>query len=305
MATDFGTERRQLRVFKMRGKQYRGGVNDFVIRRGGIEVFPRLIAAEQKVTQTEGDLSTGIAELDHLLGGGLPRASSTLFMGAAGTGKSSVAIQFCIAAMQRGERVAAFIFDETLEMVKRRCRGLGSPLEPWLDRGLMSCRQIDPAELSPGEFAGLVQDAVAGKDADGRPATVLLIDSLTGYLNSMAQEKQLTAQLHELFTFLNNAGVSTLVTVAQSGVLGTVQAPIDTTYLADNVLLFRFFETFGRVRRAISMVKKRTGGHEQTIRELQLTPEGLQVGPMLKDFQGVLTGIPTFHGRREDLMGQS
>jgi circadian clock protein KaiC len=302
--TDFGSERRQLRVFKMRGKQYRGGLHDFNIQRGGIAVYPRLTSSEHFLVKSEGYISSDVKELDQLMGGGLPRGSSTLLLGPAGSGKSSLAIQFCQSAAKRGERVAIFLFDETVEILQRRCRGMGCSLEPFMESKLLSCQQIDAAEMSPGEFADLVQRAVSGRDVLTAPAKVILIDSLNGYLNSMSQEKQLTSHLHEVFTFLNDAGVTTLVTVAQSGMMGSMTTPVDTTYLADNVLLFRFFESFGLVRRAISMVKKRTGGHEQSIRELRLTPQGVFVGHVLDKFQGVLTGVPTFHGKSEELMNK-
>jgi len=265
-------------------------------------VFPRLVAAEHHKEFTGAVVGSGLASLDRLLGGGLPPGSSTLLLGPAGCGKSTVAMQFAVAAAERGERAALYIFDETVGTLKTRGRSIGMPIDRYMDQGLITVQQIDAVELSPGEFADIVRRAAEGRDENGRPAKVLLIDSLNGYLNSMPEEKQLTAQLHELFTYLSQRGVTTLVTVAQSGMVGTaMRTPVDTTYLADNVLMFRYFESFGQVRRAISAVKKRSGAHELTIRELSMGPRGVQIGEPLDDFQGVLSGIPTFHGDRSTM----
>ena len=296
-ATEYGAERRQLRVSKMRGVQFRGGLHDFVIRRGGLDVFPRLVAAEHHAEFSGEDVPSGLASLDGLLGGGLPPGSSTLLIGPAGCGKSTVAMQFAVAAAGRGDRAALYIFDETVGSLKTRARKLGMPLAPHMDAGLVTVQQVDPAELSPGEFADLVRRAAEGRDDNGRRARLIVIDSLNGYLNSMAEEKQLTAQLHELFTYLNQLGVMTLVTVTQSGMMGAaMRTPVDTTYLADNVIMFRYFESFGQVRRAVSAVKKRSGAHELTIRELTMDGAGLHIGPPLTEFQGVLSGVPSYLG---------
>ncbi len=301
--TQYGSERRQLRILKMRGIAYRGGLHDFVIRRGGLDVFPRLIASEHHVAFSDVQNSSGLPMLDALLGGGLPPGSSTLFLGPAGVGKSTVAMQFCIAAASRGERSAIFTFDETVGMFLNRARKLNLPVDPHVKSGLITVRQVDPAELSPGEFVSLVRQAITGSDDNPHRAKVVMIDSLNGYLHSMSEERQLVAQLHELFIFMNQNGVSTMVTVAQSGMAGPgMHSPVDTTYLADNVILFRYFESFGRVRRAISVVKKRSGNHERTIRELDMTKEGIQIGEPLHEFQGILTGVPTFHGSREQML---
>jgi circadian clock protein KaiC len=294
--TDFGAERRRLTVRKMRGVGFRGGMHDYVIRRGGLQVFPRLIAAEHQNDTPDDDVPTGNAAFDRLLGGGLPSGSSTLLIGPAGIGKSTVGLQVALAAAERGERAALFIFDETVKTLRARTRKLGMPLERHLDAGMVSVQQVDPAELSPGEFVAILRSAVDGKDPNGRPAKVVMIDSLNGYLHSMPQETFLNAQLHELFTYLSHRGVSTLVTVTQSGMVGKMDSPVDTTYLADNVILFRYFEDRGHVRRAISVFKKRSGAHEHTIRELRLGAGGLEIGEPLQDFQGVLTGVPTFIG---------
>lgn len=297
LATEYGAERRQLRVLKMRGVPFRGGFHDCLIRRGGLEIFPRLVAAEHPAEFLDEERSSGLGTLDALLGGGLPVGSSTLFLGPAGCGKTSVALQFCVAAAKRGERSALFLFDETEGMLRTRCRKLGSPLEPYIEAGLLSLQQIEPSELSPGEFAAIIRRAVEGRDPGYGPAKIVLIDSLNGYLNSMAQEKQLVSQLHELFKYTSQQGVLMLVTLSQSGMAGmSMRNPIDSTYLADSVLLFRFFESRGRVRKAISVIKKRSGAHEDTLRELTMSASGIHIGDALAEFQGVLTGVPMLVG---------
>lgn len=298
LATEYGAERRRLRVLKMRATEFRGGLHDFRIRRGGLDVFPRLVAAEHHTEFEEREASSGIASLDKLLGGGLPYGSSTLLIGPAGVGKSTVALSFCVAAAAHGERSALFLFDETVAMLKTRARKLNIPLEPHIEAGLITVRQIDPAELSPGEFASAIRDAVEGKDGIGSPAKLVLIDSLNGYLNSMSEEKQLTSQLHELFKYTSQQGILMLVTLSQAGTGGaTVHSPVDSTYLADNVVMFRNFESFGQIRRAIAVIKKRSGEHELTLRELRMGSQGISTSEPLHDFQGVLTGVPTYHGQ--------
>jgi circadian clock protein KaiC len=302
LATEYGAERRRLTVCKMRGVAFRGGLHDFVMRRGGLDVFPRLVAAEHHDAVADHDLASGIARLDQLLGGGLPAGSSTLFVGPSGIGKSTVAVQYACAAAARGERGALYCFDETLGMLRARSRKLGLPLDRYLGEGLITAQQVDPAELSPGEFVSIIRRAVDGLDATGRPAKVVLIDSLNGYLHSMPEEKFLNAQLHELFTYLNQRGVTTMVTVTQSGMMGaTMQSPVDTTYLADNVILFRYFESRGHVRRAVSVVKKRSGRHESSISELTMGPRGIEVGEPLANFHGIFSGTPTFVGATSEL----
>lgn len=303
LVNQYGAERRRLRIGKMRGVSYRGGYHDFLIRRGGLDVFPRLVASEHQREFPDATLASGNPELDRLLGGGLPTGTSTLLLGPAGTGKSTVITQFAVAAAERGERTAMFVFDENIGTFRNRSRKLGIPVEAHMNGGLISVKQVDPAELSPGEFAATVRRAVDGTDASGQPAKVVAVDSLNGYLNAMSEEKYLVAQLHELLAYLGQKGVTTLLTVTQSGMIGNaMRSPVDTTYLADNVILFRYFESFGRVRRAISVVKKRSGPHEQTIREFQVSENGLQVGDPLVGFQGVLSGIPNFVGPPGDLM---
>ena len=302
LATEYGAERRRLKVCKMRGLQFRGGLHDFVIRRGGLDVFPRLVASEHHEPFTNETMASGIAAFDTLLGGGLPTGSSTLFMGPAGVGKSTMAVQFALAAASRGERAALFIFDETIGTMRARARSLGMKLDEHLATGLITVQQVDPAELSPGEFVAIVRGAVDGRDENRRPARVVMIDSLNGYLHSMPEERFLGAQLHELFTYLNQRGVMTLVTVAQSGLMGhAMHSPVDTTYLADNVILFRYFEAQGQVRRAISVVKKRSGPHELTIREIWMRKNGIELSEPLAQFQGILTGNPEFLGHAPGL----
>ena len=286
----------------MRGVSFRGGYHDFVIRKGGLDVMPRLVAAEHTATFVEQDLQSGNVQLDRLLGGGLPAGTSTLLLGPAGTGKSTVATQFAAAASERGERSALFVFDENIGTFRSRSRKLGIPVETALDNKLMTVQQIDPAELSSGEFAATVRRAAEGRDAAGIPAKVIVIDSLNGFLNAMPEERFLTAHLHELLAYLGQQGIASLLTVTQAGMVGNMGSPVDTTYLADNVILFRFFEANGWVRRAISVVKKRNGVHERTIRELDITDDGVVVGAPLEGFQGILTGVPTYTGKTHDLM---
>jgi circadian clock protein KaiC len=305
LVNQFGAERRRLRVSKMRGVAFRGGYHDFCIRRGGLDVFPRLVAAEHHADFTEQNLASGNKELDALLGGGLPAGTSTLLIGPAGTAKSSVATQFAVAAAQKGDRAALFIFDENLGTFCLRSEKLGMPVRSLMEKGLITIQQIDPAELSSGEFTTSVRRAVTGDDENGKLAKVVIIDSLNGYLNAMPEEKFLTAQLHELLSFLAQQGVVSLLTVTQSGMIGNMTNPVDTTYLADNVILFRYFEAAGWVRRAISVVKKRSGKHERTIRELDVGDKGIFIGKPLTGFQGILTGVPRYIGNQDNLASRS
>lgn len=301
LVNNFSAERRRLRVAKLRGVAYRGGYHDFVIRMGGLDVFPRLVAAEHHAEFEDLSLTSGNAQLDRLLCGGIPMGTSTLLLGPAGTGKSIVATHFAVSAAQRGLRAAMFIFDENLGTFRARSRKIGLNVDALLNDQLVTAQQIDPAELSPGEFASHVRRAVEGTDAAGVPAKLIVVDSLNGYLNAMPEEKYLTAQLHEMLAYLGQLGVATILTVTQSGMIGSTASLIDTTYLADNVILFRYFEARGQVHRAISVVKKRSGEHETTIRQLKIQSNGLQVGEPLADFQGILTGVPTFVGKHAEL----
>jgi circadian clock protein KaiC len=290
LALDYGAERRRLRVVKLRGSRYRGGFHDFKIETGGGVVYPRLVAAEHRQDFRLEMMTSGVAELDALLGGGLDRGTSTLILGPAGSGKSSIATQFVAAAAERGEHAASFIFDEGTNTYLSRAAGLGREMRKQVEAGHVTLQQIDPAELSPGEFAYFVRRAV---ERDG--ARVVVIDSLNGYLQAMPDERFLTAQMHELLMFLNQQGVVTILVMAQHGFMGSqMGTPIDVSYLADTVLMLRFFEARGAVRRAISVLKKRTGYHENTIREMRMSLGGIAVGEPLKDFQGVLTGVPNY-----------
>ena len=297
LANQFGAERRRVRVAKMRGVAFRGGYHDFCIRRGGLDVYPRLVASEHVGDFADHNVSTGNAHLDLLLGGGLPTGTSTLLLGPAGTGKSTVATQFAVACAARGERVAIFAFDENAGTFRSRSRKLGMEVDTAIADRRISLQQVDPAELSSGEFAAIVRRACQGTDGAGVPAKMIIIDSLNGYLNAMPEEKFLTAQLHELLSYLAHQGVVTVLTVTQAGMVGNMVSPVDTTYLADNVILLRFFEAAGSIRRAISVMKKRNGPHERTLRELDMDGTGLLIGDPLVEFHGVLTGVPTYVGR--------
>jgi circadian clock protein KaiC len=296
-APAYGAERRRMRVVKYRGQRYRGGFHDITINTGGVKVFPRLIAAEHRKRLTRSQLSTGIAEFDSLLGGGIDSGSSTVILGPAGTGKSLIAITFALAAIARGERAALLIFDEELGLLIDRMKGLGIDLDGARAGGQLLIEQIDAAELSPGEFAHLVREAV---DRDN--VKTVVIDSLNGYQAAMPEENSLILHIHELLQYLNRRGATTFMTVAQHGLVGEMSAPIDVTYLADTVILLRYFEAHGRVRRAISVIKKRTGRHESTIREYRLGDEGLTMGEPLAEFHGVLRGVPTYSGGRAPLL---
>ncbi|KQZ56730.1 circadian clock protein KaiC [Rhizobium sp. Root149] len=291
LAPDYGAERRRVRILKYRGQAYRGGYHDFIIKTGGVAVFPRLRAIEHKTGFERSLLATGIAELDRLLGGGLTRGSSTLLIGPAGTGKSLVALQFVSAAVSRGEKAAIFVFDEELGLLFARTKDMGLDLEKLRDLGLIHIEQLDAAELSPGEFAQRVRDRVADFEA-----RTVIIDSINGYQAAMPEENGLILHMHELLQFLNRQGVNTFITVAQHGLVGDMKSPVDVTYLADSVILLRYFEADGRVRRAISVIKKRTGNHEDTIREYKIGSGGLTLGEPLSGFQGILRGVPLFVG---------
>ena len=294
LSPEYGAQRRRLNVRKVRGSTYRGGHHDFVIAKGGISVFPRLVAADHHRQFTRESVSSNVVGLDNLLGGGLARGTSTLFSGPPGTGKSTLALKFALAAAERGDKVLLYTFDESLGILFARAASLNFPLEKLIKKGTVTAVQIDPAELSPGELAARLQRAVS---EDG--VKVVCLDSLNGYLHSMGDERFLNLQLHELLTYLNQQGVVTMIVVTPHGLLGTMQAPIDVTYLADTVIAFRFFEAEGAVHKAISVIKKRTGGHENTIRELVIAPSGIRVGPPLRDFRGVLTGTPTLPEKKK------
>ncbi|WP_439603080.1 ATPase domain-containing protein [Devosia sp.] len=288
---DYGADRRRLKVVKYRAQRFRGGFHDFTIQTGGLQVFPRLVSAEHKTGFERRRLTSGSPELDALLGGGIEAGSSSLIIGPAGTGKSTVAFQFVAAAIARGDKAVAFIFDEELGLLFDRMKVLGFDLQAMIDSGSLHLEQVDAAELSPGEFAHRVRRAV-----DTLGAKTVLIDSLNGYQAAMPEENALVLHIHELLQYLNRQGASTFLTIAQHGLVGDMKSPVDVTYLADTVILLRYFEAVGKVRRAISIIKKRTSGHEDTIREFWMGTGGLVVGKPLDEFQGVLRGIPTFVG---------
>jgi circadian clock protein KaiC len=294
----YGGDRRRLRVVKCRGQGFRGGYHDFTIAEGGVEVFPRLVAAEHRKRFAGKVLASGIAELDQLLGGGIAVGSSTLILGPAGTGKSLLGLHYVSAAIDRGERAALFVFDEEMGLLFSRAKAFGIDLEAMRDAGKLFIEQMDAAELSPGEFSHRVRRCV-----DRENIKTVVIDSLNGYQASMPEEQFLILHLHELLQYLNRQGASTFLTVAQHGMIGDMRQTVDVTYLADTVILLRYFEALGRVRRAISVIKKRTGSHEDTIREFRIGDGGITVGQPLQEFQGVLRGIPTYVGKREPLMG--
>jgi circadian clock protein KaiC len=286
MPMDYGGARRRLQVTKMRGVALREGYHDFNIGHGGVEVFPRLIAAEHREVTPESTFESGVPEIDRLVGGGLDSGTSTLVIGPAGSGKSTIAQQYAVAAAERGDRAALFLFEEIIETTLRRADGLGLTLRAHVDAERIALRQVDPAQLSPGEFVHLVRHAV---DVDG--ARLVVIDSLNGYLNAMPEERLLVVQMHELLSYLNQRGVLTILVMSQHGMLGPMKTPVDVTYLADTVMLMRFYEARGAVHKAISIVKKRTGRHETTIRGLTLGP-GIREGEPLSDFTGIMTGVP-------------
>jgi circadian clock protein KaiC len=297
IALDYGAERRRLRVSKMRGIEFRGGYHDFTIENGGLSVYPRLVAAEHHKYFHGDPTPSGNAELDSLLGGGLHRGTSALLIGGAGVGKSTIALTYAVAAAQRGEHAVIYAFDEGLGTIYARSDSLDIPLRELVGAGRISIQQVDPAELSPGEFVALVRAAV-----ETRQARVVLIDTLNGYLNAMPDERFLVLQMHELLSYLNQLGVVSILVLAQHGLMGPMQTPLDISYLSDTVVMLRYFEAEGEVRRAISVVKKRSGAHETNIREFRLGTGGLQVGPPLRDFRGVFTGTPTYVGTAKPLL---
>lgn len=284
----YGAARRRLQVVKFRGTDFRGGFHDFVIRRGGLTIFPRLVATEHHESFARGRIQSGVTALDTLLGGGPDRGTSTLLMGPAGSGKSTIAVQYAAAAAARGDHAVIFAFDESRATLEARTEALGIRFKKGTKAGQVKVQQIDPAEVSPGEFTYLVRQVVE-KDH----ARVIVIDSLNGYMNAMPEERFLTAHLHELLTYLGRCGVTTLMVVAQHGMIGAdMQTPIDASYLADSVVLLRYFEYAGKVKKAISVVKKRSGAHEESIRELRFDGHGIHLSEPLTQFRGILSGVP-------------
>lgn len=296
---EYGTTRRQIHIVKMRGVRFQDGLHDFVITTGGIEIHPRLSASESGITEHQGSVRSGSQELDALLGDGLDRGSSTLLLGPAGSGKTTLCSQFLLTALARGEAVACYLFEESRQTFLQRSAGFGMDFTPYLESGLFDLVQVDIGELSPGEFASRVRRMV-----EKRNARFIVIDSLNGYLNGMPSERYLMIHMHELLTYLAQKGVVTILTIAQHGMLGpAMQTPVDVSFLADTVVLLRFFEAGGQVRQAISVVKRRRGAHERTLREMQFGPTGIKIGEVLREFEGVLTGVPRYRGQDGHLLG--
>lgn len=296
-APDYGRPRRRLRVHKLRGLAYREGFHDMSIDTGGVVVFPRLEAGAHALPAVREEISSGVAELDQMLGGGLDRGSSLLVMGPSGAGKSTVCSQYAVASAQRGERAAIYLFDETRRAFFARCEGLGLPVAQYIEQGLIQLVQVDPAEFSPGEYAHMLRRSVEHDDVK-----LVVIDSLNGYLTGMPDEKHLAMHMHELLTYLSLRNVVTLLTLNQHGLVGDVPStPVDVSYLADSAILIRYFEAAGAVRRAMSVVKRRFGPHEVLIREMAVSPPGVRFGPALHQFQGVLTGQPEWRGDSGEL----
>jgi len=296
LAPEYGGDRRRLRVTKLRGAAFRSGYHDMTIETGGVRVFPRLVAAESHTPFVRTPLLSGIDQLDRLLGGGLDRGTSMLIMGNAGTGKSSIVAQYAAAAAERGERAAILAFDELRATAIMRSDAMGMNMSEHVAAGRVIIQQIDPAEMSPGELAHLAMRLV-----DRHKVSFVAIDTLNGYLQSMPAERHLYLQLHELLSYFGQQGVTTMIVMAQVGTIGPVQSPVEVSYIADNVMLLRYFEAEGRIRKAISVVKKRTGFHENTIRELSLDSTGIHIGEPLTAFRGVLTGLPTYFGESSEL----
>lgn len=288
---DYGTERRRLRVVKMRGVRYRGGFHDFLIETGGVSVFPRLVAAEHHRPFGGAFVTTGLAKLDQMIGGGLAPGTNTLLIGPSGVGKTSTAMCCGLAALKRGEKACYYLFDEGRATLIARATSLGMDLQPYLSTGQLQLFQIDPADVSPGQFASWVRRAV---ETEG--VTFLVIDSLNAFLQAMPGEKFLLLQMHELLSYLNQQGVITLVVLGQHGLVGNVTSEVDLSYLSDSILLFRYFEAHGTLFKAISAPKSRVSPHENTIREFALGPQGLKIGDPLVDFVGVMSGIPSYLG---------
>ena len=285
----YGAARRRIQLIKVRGLNFRDGYHDFNIRTGGIVVYPRLIAAEHRRFVQQDPVASGVEALDAMLGGGIDRGTSTLIMGPAGSGKSALATQYAVGAANRGEPAAMFIFEESISSLFNRSASLGMPLREHSENGLVHVRQVDPAQLQPGEFASLVRQAV-----EEDKVKVIVIDSLNGYLNAVPEERFLLLHLHELLSYLGEHGVATVLVFAQHGLVGTMHSTVDVSYLADSVILLRYFEARGRIRKAVSIVKKRGGLHDTAIRDFTMSAAGLAVGEPLSDLRGVLTGVPTF-----------
>jgi circadian clock protein KaiC len=299
MVREYGAERRRIQIAKMRGANFRGGYHDVVISKGGLSVFPRLSVEDTLDSFAGQRIGSGVPALDSLLGDGVHRGTSMLLVGPAGAGKSSLATQYALAALERGEGAAIYTFDESRNTLIERSNGLGLRLQPHLQSGHLVIEGVNAAELSPGHFAHRVRDRVKQS-----PHGVVVIDSLNSYLNAMPAEQFLVMQMHELLSYLNRQGVLSILVMAQQGLIGQMHSPIDLSYLTDTVVLLRYFEFHGAVKKAISVIKKRSGAHEETIREFRLGPNGVSVGLPLSAFQGILTGVPTYTGGSGPLLGK-
>jgi len=295
LAMIYGAERRRLRVHKMRGRKFHGGYHDFIIRHGGLDIFPRLVAGDHPDMGQEWKCGkSGIPPLDDLVGGGLDYGTSTLIIGPSGTGKSTLGLRYAYEAMKAGEKALIVSFDETMAVFERRANGLGMDTTEFTRDGRFTFRQVDPAELSPGELTGIIREQV---EKEG--VCVVVLDSLSGYQQAMPEEQFLLLQMHEILTYLNQQHVLTILILTQAGMIGQMQSPLDLTYLSDTVLLLRYFEADSEIRRAVSVIKKRTGRHEPSIREFRIGDGGIHVGPRLEGFRGVLTGTPIYEGREQ------
>lgn len=294
----YGVERREFHISKLRGVDFRGGTHDYLIYEGGINIFPRLVSSQHPETLFKKEIfSSGVTELDAIVGGGLDRGTSNLILGPAGSGKSTIALQFAVAAARNGKKVSIYNFEESIINVMERAETIGLDLNPLIRSGHITLKKIDPAELTPGQFTALVKRTTEDN------TDMIVIDSLNGYVHAMPEQQFLILQLHELLGYLGNRGVVTLLVLSQAGIMGSMQAPLDITYLADTVILTRFFEAFGKVRKAMSVIKKRTGGHEDTLREFKIGAGGVKVGEVLTDFSGIFTGVPKFVGNQSKMLG--
>ena len=297
---EYGNTRRQMQVVKMRGVAFQDGRHDFVIKSGGLDLFPRIsLGGNDTAIENPGSAESGSPQMDALLGGGLDRGCSTLLIGPAGCGKTTLCSQYLLSALQRGEQAVCYQFEESRQTFLHRSRGFGMDFQQYIASGKFDLVSVDVAELSPGEFSSRVRQAV-----EERNASLVVIDSLNGYMNGMPSEQFLLIHIRELLSYLGQKGVVTLITLAQHGTLGSaMQTPVDVSFLADTVILLRFFEAAGQVRQAISVVKKRRGAHERTLREMKIGPGGVQIGEVLQQFEGVLTGVPRFRGNKGQLFG--
>ncbi|HTL48977.1 MAG TPA: ATPase domain-containing protein [Verrucomicrobiae bacterium] len=296
-APAYGAVRRRLRINKLRGLRYSEGYHDYVIKTGGIQLYPRLVAVDSEKTYEHGQVESGIKAMDTLVGGGLDRGTSNLFMGPAGSGKSTLASQYVYEAARRGEKSLVYLFEETLQNFLARTSSIGMDFRKYIDKGIINLTHVDPAELTPGELSSQIWQA-----SEKEGIRLLVVDSVNGYLNAMPDEKYLAVQLHESLTFLSQRGITSILVMAQHGVMESMSSPADITYLADAVIMLRYFEFQGQIKKAISVIKKRTGAHENTIREYLIGAEGLRLGEPLNEFQGVLTGCPTFVGSQKSMM---